>query len=355
MQFAFTDDHTLFRDAVRDLLARECTADVVRGAWSHEAGRAPAVWAKLAEMGVVGLTAPERHGGLGMTDLDLVLLLEEAGRAALPEPLVATTAVGIPLLAACGQDDWVEAAAAGKALIAIGLGDRDRFGFGFGERNLVEGAACADLLVLASAGSGSAAAGSTSTPELHAVTPDQVTLTPQTSVDGSRRIAAVAFTPTAATCIATGDAAHTAIDLARDRGAVGCAAQLLGLARRMLDMTVAYTTERKQFGKPIGTFQALKHHMADALVAIEIASPMVYRAAYSLTHDAPDRSVHASMAKAYASDAATLSARKALQCHAAMGYSFEYDLHLWMKRTWALAAAWGDAAHHRRRIADAIL
>lgn len=331
MKFAFTEDQQLFRDAVRDMLARECTADVVRAAWDDEAGRAPAVWARLAEMGVVGLTAPEADGGMDMNDLDLVLLLEEAGRAALPEPLVATTAVGIPLLAACGQEKWVKAAATGEALIALGL---------YG--SLLEGAAAADVLILAAAG------------ELHLLTPDQVELTPQTSVDGSRRVAKVAWTPAADTRIADGETAATLIAAARDRGAVGTAAELLGLARRMLDMTVAYTTERTQFGKAIGTFQALKHHMADTLVAIEIARPVVYRAAYSLANNDVERSIHASMAKAYASDAAKLAARKALQCHAAMGYSYEYDLHLWMKRTWALAASWGDAAHHRRRVADAI-
>jgi alkylation response protein AidB-like acyl-CoA dehydrogenase len=122
----------------------------------------------------------------------------------------------------------------------------------------------------------------------------------------------------------------------------------------MLDTAVAYVKARHQFGKPVGSFQAVKHHLADALVAIEMAAPAVYRAAHSLAHRDVDRSTHASMAKALASDAAPLVARKALQCHGAIGYAFENDLQLWMKRTWALAATWGDAAWHRERVGRAL-
>ena len=140
-----------------------------------------------------------------------------------------------------------------------------------------------------------------------------------------------------------------------DRGAYATAAQLLGLADRMIELTVDYAKERKQFGVPIGSFQAVKHHLANARLALEFARPLVYRAAYSVAHDDPDRSVHVSMAKAQASDAAMLASRVALQCHGAIGYTTEYDLHLYMKRAWALARAWGDASWHRRRIEQAIL
>src|SRR5439155_24977645 len=107
---------------------------------------------------------------------------------------------------------------------------------------------------------------------------------------------------------------------------------------------------REQFGRPVGSFQAVKHHLADVLVQLELARPVVYRAAWSLAHRLPERSTHVSMAKACASDAAGEAARAALQCHGAIGYSFEHDLHLWMKRAWALARTWGDAAWHRARI-----
>ena len=113
--------------------------------------------------------------------------------------------------------------------------------------------------------------------------------------------------------------------------------------------------ERRQFGVPIGSFQAVKPHLADARIALEFAQPLVARAAYSLSTADPDASEHVSMAKAQAGDAAELAARAALQCHGAIGYSSEYDLHLWMKRVWALAASWGDARWHRARVAAAIL
>jgi alkylation response protein AidB-like acyl-CoA dehydrogenase len=123
----------------------------------------------------------------------------------------------------------------------------------------------------------------------------------------------------------------------------------------MLSMTVDYVVERKQFGVPVGSFQAIKHHLADALLGLEFARPAVYRAAQSLSTGDPDRSRDASMAKAMASDAAEAVARAALQCHGAIGYTVEHDLHLFMKRTWALSRTWGDARHHRARVADAVL
>jgi alkylation response protein AidB-like acyl-CoA dehydrogenase len=183
---------------------------------------------------------------------------------------------------------------------------------------------------------------------------DVVTLEPQRSVDGARRLSRVEWSPTKATCICRGTAARVAIADAIDRGSLAASAELLGLAQRMLDMTVDYVKMREQFGKPIGSFQAVKHHLADALGAIELARPIVYRAAWSMATSAHDSATHVSMAKAFASDAALLVAKKALQCHGAIGYSYEHDLHLWMKRAWALAAAWGDAASHRARVGSAL-
>jgi alkylation response protein AidB-like acyl-CoA dehydrogenase len=123
----------------------------------------------------------------------------------------------------------------------------------------------------------------------------------------------------------------------------------------MIAMTVEYATTRHQFGVPIGSFQAVKHHLANARLALEFARPLVYRAAWTIATNDADRAVAVSLAKASASDAALLAARVALQCHGAIGYTTEYDLHLFMKRTWALAATWGDAAWHRARVGRAIL
>ena len=127
------------------------------------------------------------------------------------------------------------------------------------------------------------------------------------------------------------------------------------MAERMIEMTAEYAREREQFGQPIGSFQAVKHLLADALLRLEFARPAVYRAAWSVAHGEPTRARDASMAKAFASEAARAAARVALQVHGAIGYTWEHDLHLWMKRAWALAAAWGDAAWHRERVAQWLL
>ena len=139
-----------------------------------------------------------------------------------------------------------------------------------------------------------------------------------------------------------------------DRGALGTAAQLVGLGRRMLDLSVAYAGERRQFAKPIGAQQAVKHHLADAAMALRFAVPPVYRAAWSMATGAASAPRDVSMAKAMASDAARLCGRQALQCHGAIGYTVEYDLHLYLKRAEALARSWGDAAWHRDRVAWAL-
>ena len=136
---------------------------------------------------------------------------------------------------------------------------------------------------------------------------------------------------------------------------MGTGAVLVGVADRLVTMAAQYAEDRMQFGKPIGSFQAVKHHLADALVRVEFARPVVYRAAWSLSEGEPDARLHASMAKALASDAAALAARTALQVHGAIGYTWEHDLHLWMKRAWSLAADWGDAAAHRARVLESLL
>jgi alkylation response protein AidB-like acyl-CoA dehydrogenase len=139
-----------------------------------------------------------------------------------------------------------------------------------------------------------------------------------------------------------------------DRAALGTAAQLVGLGQAMLDMTVAYVKDRQQFGVPIGSFQAVKHHLADALKELAFARPVVQRAAWSLANGEPTAARDVSMAKATASDAASFVARQALQCHGAIGYTVEHELHLYLKRTWALSRAYGDAPYHRDRVGRAI-
>jgi alkylation response protein AidB-like acyl-CoA dehydrogenase len=311
VRFAFSDEQLAMRDAVRAFLEKECPPKVVRDAWTNDTGRS-GLWPRLGELGVLGVLAPEADGGFGGDELDLVLLLEETGRAALPEPVVEHAAVAIPLL------DGTRAAAAASGDITVTV---------LPPSGLAPYADTADL-VLVDGG---------------LVETGALQLREHESVDRSRRLFAINRPPT----WTDGDALN--------RAALGLAAQLVGLAGHMLTTTVEYAKERHQFGVPIGSFQAVKHHLADVALALEFARPLVYRAAWSVARRDADRSMHVGMAKARASEAALRSGRVALQVHGAIGYTTEYDLHLWMKRAWALAASWGDAAWHDDRVGRAIL
>ncbi|MCU1451876.1 MAG: acyl-CoA dehydrogenase domain protein [Acidimicrobiales bacterium] len=355
MHFAFDDDQLAFRDAVRDLLAKECPPEVVRAAWPEgpdehgarkgdgaraDPPRIERVWVALAEMGVLGMAVPQAHGGLGLTEVDWVLLAEETGFAALPHPFVETVCVAGPLLAAAGDPDGlVPGIVAGTATVGVvplddlvAWGDRvdrvvlldQRTSGRHWQARRVEG-------------------GLTRGPKPG--TPRRI----EAALDGARAPLVLQQWKEVGRCGTPDDAA-----LAFDRGALGTAAQLVGLGRRMLDLTVGYVSERRQFGVPVGSQQAVKHHLADAALQLTFAAPAVYRAAWSLATGAPEAARDASMAKAMASDAARLVGRKALQCHGAIGYTVEYDLHLYLKRAEALARAWGSAGWHRNRVATAL-
>jgi alkylation response protein AidB-like acyl-CoA dehydrogenase len=212
----------------------------------------------------------------------------------------------------------------------------------------IPGAVGADLYILEHA----AADGS---PEIHAVAAEEVSVTPIESLDPTRRLGTVDWAPTRATLVETGSAAEQSLATLSDQAALGTAAELVGLADRMITIAADYAKERKQFGRPIGSFQAVKHLLAGAQVKLEFARPVTYGAAWSSAHREPDASRRASMAKAYAAEAATEAARVSLQVHGAIGYTWECDLHLFLKRAWALAPAWGDAAEHRSKVLASIV
>jgi len=263
---------------------------------------------------------PEVDGGLGLDETYLAPILEECGRAALPHPIVETAMVAAPLLGAS------------TGMVTTDLGGP-----------LAPCAHDADLHLVHQDGRLVRILASRS-----AVHHER---RPLDAVDGARRLGYIEGSREHVELV-TDD--PDAIELAFDRGALGTAAVLVGLGQAMVDLTVGYVTERHQFGKPIGSFQAVKHHLADAALALEFARPAVWRAAWSVAHGEPTRARDVSMAKAMASDAAELVGRKALQCHGAIGYTVEADLHLYLKRTWALARSWGDSAHHTDRVADAL-
>lgn len=357
MRFAFTDDQLEFRDAVRDLLAKECPPEVVRAAWpdgtdAHgarkgegaraDADRVAKVWRDLAEMGVLGIGVSEANGGLGMAEVDWVLLAEETGYAALPHPFVETACVVAPLL-----DDTDDPHGVLGELLA---GDRQASVVPLTSSLVPWGDAITYLVALqhrsaaspawqATRITGGVAVGDTAERRRSLVD----------AVDPGRHVVQLG-----AWKADGGLGGEATAERAFDRGALGTAAQLVGLGRRMLDLTVGYVAERQQFGVPVGSQQAVKHHLADAAMALRFAAPVVYAAAWELATGAPTASRTVSTAKALASDAARLTARQALQCHGAIGYTVEYDLHLYLKRSEALVRSWGDAAWHRRRVAAAL-
>lgn len=328
MRFAFTEEQDMFRDAVRDLFADVCPPEAVRASWANDDGRVAGLWPALAEMGVLSALAPEEAGGLGMDEVDIVRILEEAGYAGVPDPLMEHAAVAVPALAEAGAVGHLGAAMAGELTCTVALAAGGSY---------VVGARGAEVVV-AERDDGLVAATAWRTE-------------PASSIDQSRRLARIEI-----------DAAERLVGadpmLAADRAALGTAAQCTGVARRLLDATVDYVAERHQFGKPVGSYQAVKHHLANVRLGIEFAAPLVYRAAWSVahpeSHDPVMRARDVSMAKATASDAVDRACRIALQCHGAIGYTFEYDLQLWLKRGWALAAAYGDSRRHRDRVADAL-
>ena len=319
MHFGFSEDQLAFRDAMRELLRDACPPEAVRAAWSGTGpGYDTKLWTQLGEMGVLGILAPEDEGGLGLTEVDLVLVLEEAGRAALPGPLVEHAAVAVPAL----DGDLLAGAVRGDAVVT------------FGDARRVGWAAVADAVLVADG-------------DLMLLRPNQLTAVEAVdSVDRSRRDAVVRWTGGRP----VGDA-----QLALDRAALGSAAQLCGLGAQLVATTVEYVKTRHQFGVPIGSYQAVKHHLANAVLKLEHARPAVYRAADSVARRLPDRSRDVSMAKVMAGDAAALAGRVALQCHGAIGYTWEHDLHLWLKRVWVLERAFGETGWHRARVARAIL
>jgi len=330
VDFDFSEEQYLLRDTVRDLLSKESSPAAVRAAWDSETGRSPQRWRKLGELGVLGLLVPEQFGGSGLSDVDMVLVLEETGRSVLPEPVLESAALAAPLLARAGspslQSEWLPKLASGQAVATVGLASQPYVTD-----------ATADLVILERDG------------EFHALTQDRVTLQPLKSVDGARRL----FKVTAETGDDTllGSSAQHG-QWAFDHAAAATATQLVGIAGALLDRTVEYVKVREQFGHKVGSFQAVQHRLAEMLLQVESARSAVYYAAYALANDLPDASVAASVAKAAANDAERFANQNALQLHGGIGFTWEHDLHLWLKRGKALEWAYGDADFHRARVAD---
>jgi alkylation response protein AidB-like acyl-CoA dehydrogenase len=325
MHFAPTENQAAFAAATRAVLRREATSDVVRQAWA-EGTTPPVYWKSLLDLGLLTILAPEELGG-GGSELELMAALVEVGTAAAPGPVVETAAVAVPLVAAfvphlLEDEDWLRrgvTATTGRVVPHTNAG------------------ACLllrdDQMCLI---------------PLDGVLPLQ-------SMDGSRATGELDDAVVAnAQVLAEGSDVTRHLATARDRGALATAAVLLGLSRHALELTVEYTKTRRQFGVPIGSFQAVKHHLANAHVAIDMATPLLEAAAWALSEAAGGDSGKSgqlcAMAKVAANRAGRLTARNALQCHGAIGYTVEADLHLYLMRIWSLLNAWGGTGEHVDRV-----
>ncbi|MFG0414526.1 acyl-CoA dehydrogenase family protein [Pseudomonas sp. zjy_8] len=337
MNFTFTEDQLAFRGAISRFLMTEAAPEMLREIWETDAGRSPDLRGKIAEQGLTALSVPEACGGLGMDDMAWALMTQELGYYAIPDSLGDTAYLAAGLLSglpASGQSDhWLAQIAAGSIRVAVG----------HPVNPWVADAHMADLLLLAH------------DDEVHALRPDQVELQANRSIDVSRRLYDVKWTPSAETRIAGAGVGAVLWAQTLNRGALSVAGQLVGLAQRMLDLSVDYVSQRKQFGKPIGSFQAVKHQLADVAARIEFAKPVLYRAAHALARDEADVDVRISHARLTCCEASWMAARHGIQVHGAMGYTWEVDLQMFMKRAWALGNAWGDRALHKTRVDQHLL
>ncbi|QCQ93651.1 acyl-CoA dehydrogenase family protein [Rhodococcus sp. SGAir0479] len=328
MKFSLSTEQRDFADSLRSLLANAKTPAVVRSWGENDTAAGLALLQQLAETGVTALAVPEEFDGIGAHPTDLAVAFIELGRAAVPGPILETAAAVPALLSALGDQEL------GK-----------RFLPGIAEGTLAS-------LVLEPS-TPRALDADVAEPVLR-VSGDTLELVRPTtqleSVDPARRLFEVESVETLAQGADVAAAAEKAYDLA----VLAASAQLIGAGHAMIETATEYAKNRSQFGRVIGSFQAVKHHLSDALVAVEMATPLVYGAAISIADGADTIGRDVSAAKVAAANAAYVASRKALQVHGAIGYTLECDLSLWLTKVRALQSAWGTASAHRARIASAL-
>jgi len=366
----------MLRATARKFFENECASTFVRERMAEPAGVTDDFWGKLAEQGWLGLIYPEQYGGAGLGFVDLVVLLEEMGRVVLPGPFFSTAVVAAPTLAdaasASLQAEWLPKIAAGQARGTLALLERSaRWDFagialearpdggGYrlsGTKLFVPDAHTADFLLVAARVPGSTGAEGLSLLLVDAADPG-VRTTPLETMDQTRKLCEVQLRDvTVPRSRVIGEPEEGAAILERlvTRARAGLAAEMCGGAARVLDMCVEYAKVREQFGRPIGSFQAIQHKCATMLVEVESARSAAYYAAWAVGSDAPDAALAAAMAKAYGSDAFRHVAAEGIQIHGGIGFTWEHDMHVYFKRAKSSEVSFGDAAWNRDVVARLI-
>ncbi|WP_367324880.1 acyl-CoA dehydrogenase family protein [Streptomyces sp. HUAS ZL42] len=347
----YSEEEEALRDAVRDLLTDHCDAPGVIARTESDAPHDLEAWKALADgMGLAGLLVPEDRGGQGATHREAAVVLEELGRAAAPVPYLTSAVVATEALLACETGDLLAELASGRRIGALAVAlnvapggayqaVRHEGGSLHGELTGIADAAAADVLLVPAEDGG-----------LYAVEADAVTVTPQASLDLTRPLATVTLDGAPARRI--GDA-EPAVRRALRAGAGLLASEQLGLAEWTLTETVRYLKERKQFNRPVGGFQALKHRLAQLWLEVVNLRAAARNAADALA-TGEDADVAVAVAQAYAASVAVHAAEEALQLHGGIGMTWEHPVHLYLKRAKADSIAYGTAGAHRAALAELV-
>jgi alkylation response protein AidB-like acyl-CoA dehydrogenase len=369
MNFGFTEEQELLRAEVRKFLDQNCPLEEVRKLAETPAGFSQDLWRRMAELGWVGLTLPEAHGGVGLGWEDLVVVLEETGRTLFPSPLISTVLAANAIARngdAAQQQRWLPRFADGSQLATIAhleasdaqdpaaislRGRRDGDGFVLdGEKLFVPDAATADWIVVAFRSGDAPDALSLAVVERAAkgVTAERLPTMDETKRSGRVRFEGVRVGADA--LLGAPGKALPAIARMLDEGAAAVTAEAVGAAEALHQLTVGYAKQRIQFDKPIGQFQGVKHPLAVAYVDIESWKSLCYFAAWALDASPDEAPLAVSRAKAYASDAFPRIGVEAIGLHGGIGYTWEYDAQLYLKRAKWMRPAFGDADHHFERV-----
>jgi alkylation response protein AidB-like acyl-CoA dehydrogenase len=362
MQFGLTETQQMLKNSAREFFPAECPMAEVRRLMELDGAWDASLWRKIAAQGWTGIIFPEEHGGMGLGLVEMAVAAEEMGRSLLPGPFFSTVFVAGAVLDA--MPHWrhrVQRIAAGEERATLALleesarWDLDGVRLGLsggrltGRKLFVPDAGSANLLLCA------VRCGE----ELAVVQADPrgrgVSVRPMPALDRTRQLYSIEFDRAAVEILATGADAEAALERAGDIACVALAAEMTGAMQRVLEITVEYAKTRKQFGKPIGQFQAVQHLCADMLVLTESSRSAAVYAAWALQEGAPDARRAVSVAKSYASDACREAINRGIQVHGGMGFTWENDLHLYYRRAKASEIAFGDAAYHRERIARALV